>query len=280
MELSLKQKAENSYQNLYDLISTQFYNNVDKVLKYRTFLEDLLTFIISTYPNFDKTDLNSKISFLKKNNILNKEHAFYAHNIRKTGNKAAHRLNFVISNIEEKACLYCLLNVFKYLTNEPIPQNIFDYYSPYIEDIKYYLNNLELELKKSSKETYSFYGIIEEINIPKNIDEVNHFTIKVDTDDFDYVDVKIWDNVNYKGMGSNLTLLSKILRVGDKLYFDNLLKYNDIPNTFFTTFDTLVVLNPDYLLEVTELSNYRIYNDFAYKNRLDKYELYFVDNFL
>lgn len=279
MELSLKQKAENSYQNLYDLISTQFYNNVDKVLKYRAFLEDLLTFIISTYPNFDKTDLNSKISFLKKNNILNKEHAFYAHNIRKTGNKAAHRLNFVISNIEEKACLYCLLNVFKYLTKEPIPQNIFDYYSPYIEDIKYYLNNLELELKKSSKDTYSFYGIIEEINIPKNIDEVNHFTIKVDTDDFDYVDVKIWDNVNYKGMGSNLTLLSKILRVGDKLYFDNLLKYNDIPNTFFTTFDTLVVLNPDYLLEVTELSNYRIDNDFAYKNRLDKYELYFVDNF-
>ena len=57
------------------------------------------------------------------------------------------------------------------------------------------------------------------------------------------------------------------------------MKYNDIPNTFFTTFDTLVVLNPDYLLEVTELSNYRIDNDFAYKNRLDKYELYFVDNF-
>lgn len=125
--------------------------------------------------------------------------------------------------------------------------------------------------RPKTQETQDLKGIITNIQRSKEGHRVN---VTMDTDDWEIVSVRFENNQNNNGLGNDLTEIADLALPYMTLLVTAVTPSSSTENAFSTTFNSLIVLEPDYLIEVKELAECcqnKGYNDGLFlASRFDK----------
>jgi len=257
--------------HLYEKIIENI-NNInyrETIINYRIILEELFKNLTSDeIGTFSSLHNMSQFIFTKypiPYDIIDTTNA-----IRIFANKVAHNYNYNLTNIDVLWATFSLAKIIQFFSGQPIPQEIQNFYSNYIQIIQ----NEDINKKKKEK-----------TNIPKNITSIeslkavvikynkqedksviqahtyedteiieihchNHKKWKTSQQKQSKTEKKEWENSNFLPDFSNITTY---IMPHQTLLFLNL--YIDKQNIYNTSINSIIVVEPDYILPVKDIAS-------------------------
>lgn len=261
------------FDRIQEAIENESLKPKERIPKYRSILDDLfkaLTVDASQY----LSSLNARSIFIFNEFETPKNIVDNTDSLRKFANKVIHETEFQPSDVDDKKCVFQLAEVISYFSQEPIPSKVYVYYQSSIEEI-----SRKIAFKRPSLPTYDFFAVVEDIYIPYGDIEGKFCVLTCNTDNLGVIKLKLWNNKNENGFGSDLSVFGKIVEPYQNIYVTNVKQYNGKEDEFFTTEKSYVVLEPDYLIDAKELSECRQFNNKTFGNYEDNPLLYILNRF-
>ncbi|NMC58223.1 MAG: hypothetical protein GYA51_02325, partial [Candidatus Methanofastidiosa archaeon] len=194
--------------------------------------------------------------------------------LRKFANQVVHETEFQPTELDDKKCVYQLAEVISYFSREFIPVKIKEYYQSSLNEI-----TKKTEFNRPILQIYDFYAVVEDIFIPFGENEGKFCVLTCNTDSLGVIKLKLWNNKNENGFGSDLSVFGKIVERYQNIYVTNVKQYKDKKDEFYTTDKSYVVLEPDYLIDAKELSECRQFNNSTFGRYEDNPLLYILNRF-
>jgi DNA replication ATP-dependent helicase Dna2 len=245
----------------------------ERIPKFRTILDDLFKALTSDV-NQHFSDLHNRSVFVFMEYEVPENIQKNVNFIRIIGNKVVHESSFKPSELDERRCLYRISIVLEYFSKLEIPEEISSIYSSDMDKIIY-----EEPSIKTQRQTYDFYGVIESISFLKNDQNSKLCIISCQTDSLGPIKLKLWNNKNDSGFGSDLTPFGKIAKPYQYFYISDVEKYVDKENEYFAKDRSRLVLEPDYIIDAKELSECRQRSETGFNRYEDNPLLYILSRF-
>ena len=245
----------------------------EKIPKYRSILDDLFKALTIDAKQYI-SGLNARSIYIFNEYETPKNIVDNTHALRKFANQVVHETEFQPTELDDKKSVYQLAEVISHFSKETIPVKIKEYYQSSIDDI-----TKKTSFTRPILPTYDFYAVIEDVFIPFGEIEGKFCVLTCNTDSLGVIKLKLWNNKNENGFGSDLSGFGKIVEPYQNIYVTNVKQYKDKEDEFYTTDKSYVVLEPDYLIDAKELSECRQFNNKSFGKYEDNPLLYILNRF-
>lgn len=268
-----KQLGRLFFERLFEILSSVTLTPKEKIPKYRTILDDLFK-ALTADSNQLFSDLFARTSFVMKEYEIPSNIKDATHSLRVLANKVVHESEFNPEKMDDIKSVYQLSEVLQYFSRENIPIRISDYYKNDIGKIK-----KDSQIKKAKLPTYDFLAVVEDVYMPKGEQTGRFCVLTCNTDDHGIIKLKLWNNKNESGFGSDLSIFGKMVEPYQTIYVTGIKQDKDRENEFSTTKDSFVVLEPDYLIDAKELAGCRQFSGNTSTHYEDNPLLYILSRF-
>lgn len=256
-----------------EVITNSSLNPKEKIPKYRSILDDLFK-ALTVDANQHISGLNARSIYIFREHEIPKNIVDSTHELRKFANRVVHETEFQPKDIDDQRSVYQLAEVVSCFSKLTIPEKISNYYQEAINEIK-----KKVTFRRPALPTYDFFSVIEDIFIPYGEIEGKFCVLTCNTDNLGVIKLKLWNNKNENGFGSDLSVFGKIAEPYQNMYVTNVKQYKDKEDEFYTTDKSYIVLEPDYLIDAKELSECRQFNNKAFGKYEDNPLLYILSRF-
>lgn len=261
------------FERIQETIENKSLKPKEKIPKYRSILDDLFKALtVDAKQYFSGLHARSIYifnEFESPKNIVDNTHA-----LRKFANRVVHETEFQPTELDDKKCVYQLAEVISHFSQVVIPLKIKEYYQSSLDEI-----TQKTTFRKPILPTYDFYAVVEDVFIPFGEVEGKFCVLTCNTDNLGVIKLKLWNNKNENGFGSDLSVFGKIVELYQNIYVTNVKQYKDKENEFYTTDKSYIVLEPDYLIDAKELSECRQFNNKTFGKYEDNPLLYILNRF-
>ena len=268
-----KQLGKLYFERLEDYISNSNFTSKERIPKYRSILDDLfkaLTIDAKVYLN----GLNARSIYISQEHEIPKHILRYTNSLRIFANKVVHETELIPSEIDDKRTVFQLTEILKYYSNLEIPEKILAFYKESLEEIK-----KDFYVKKPLQPVYEFFAVVLDVYIPIGENANKLCILTCSTDNLGDIKLKLWNNKNESGFGSDLASLGKIVERYQNIYVSEVHKNSDKEDEYSATERSLLVLEPDYLLDAKELSECRQFSPKAAGQYEDNPLLFILNRF-
>ncbi|MBV6439128.1 MAG: RecBCD enzyme subunit RecD [Saprospiraceae bacterium] len=236
------------YENIENILRTGGLSEKERIPKYRTVLESLFKQLTSDEKRY-LDGLNARIVFITTEYNTPPDIKNLAHHLRTFANDVVHNMEIQVNPADDARCLYALATVVAHFSQTQIPDLIRRSYEPWQADFA-----AELQRPRKKTPVFSFRAIVRDIYVPKEVHSRKHCAIVCDTDELGTINIKFWDNRKEDGFGSDLSGVHAFLWPYCNIYITDVKPYANRPGEYHATESTLLVLEPDYLIEAKELA--------------------------
>lgn len=236
------------YENVENILRSQGLTEKERIPKYRSCLESLFRDLTSDEKRY-LDSLHSRIVFITTEYNIPSEIKDLAHHLRIFANKVVHETNFPASPSDDARCLYALATLIAHFAQTEVPDFIRKSYEAYQNGFA-----AEFERPKQKMPTHSFRAIVRDIYVPEAGQFPKFCAVVCDTDELGTITIKFWDNKKDDGFGSDLSSVHEFLEPYCNLYITEVRPNANRDGEYSATDKTLLVLEPDYLLEAKELA--------------------------
>jgi DNA replication ATP-dependent helicase Dna2 len=236
------------YENVESILRSQGLTEKERIPKYRSCLESLFRELTSDEKRY-LDSLHSRIVFITTEYNTPLDIKNLAHHLRIFANNVVHETKFPASPSDDARCLYALATVIAHFSQTEIPELIrksFEAYQSGFASV--------LERPKQKIPTHSFRAIVRDIYVPEPGQLKNYCTVVCDTDELGTITIKFSDNKKEDGFGSDLSSVHEFLQPYCNLYITEVRPNPNRDGEYSATDKTLLILEPDYLLEAKELA--------------------------
>lgn len=268
-----KQLGQLLYDRIFEILSNSKLSPKERIPKYRTILDDIFK-ALTADSNQMFSDLFARTTYVFKEYEIPSEIKNYVHSLRKYANNVVHESEFIPEVKDEKKCVYELSEIIKHFSKSPIPAQITNFFSDALSEIK-----KAAPVKRIKLPTYDFYAVVEDIFLPFGDMEDRFCTLTCNTDELGIIRLKLWNNKNESGFGSDLAVFGKMVERYQTIYVSKVRQNTEKEDEFSATNESYVVLEPDYLVDAKELSECRQFSFTAAIRYEDNPLLYILSRF-
>lgn len=261
------------FDQILETIENKSLKPKEKIPKFRSILDDLFKALTADAEQY-MSGLHARSIYIFNKHEIPKNIIDNTHALRKFANQVVHETEFQPTELDDKKSVYQLAEVLSHFSKETIPIKIKEYYQASIDEI-----TKKISFKRPILPTYNFYAVIEDVFIPFGEIEGKFCVLTCNTDSLGVIKLKLWNNKNENGFGSDLSVFGKIVERYQNIYVTNVKQYKDKEDEFYTTDKSFVVLEPDYLIDAKELSECRQFNNKSFGNYEDNPLLYILNRF-
>lgn len=236
------------YENIETILRTPGLTEKERIPKYRTTLESLFRELVKDETRY-LDGLNARIVFITTEYNTPRHIKNLAHHLRTFANAVIHEAEFSANPSDDARCLYALATVIAHFSGTEIPELIRNSFESYQQEFA-----AVFERPKQSVPTQSFRAIVRDIHVPMEKQSRKHCSIVCDTDELGTITLKFWDNKRPDGFGSDLSGVHEFLQPYANIYITEVKPNPNRTGEYFATEKSLLVLEPDYLLEAKELA--------------------------
>lgn len=247
-----KQQGERFFEDIREVLNNKRLTDKERIPRYRTILEDVykeLTKESSTYLG----NLFARMVFVFNEYAISGSIRFKSHGVRISANKVVHDSKFRPSPMDGLKCLYQLSEVIGYFAQIEVPIDIMDIFKANIPTFEKAETNFQ---SRPPLPTNDFYAVVEDVYVPENSNQ-EYCVLTCHTDEWGRIKVRLSNKKDKNGFGSDPTYISEIISPYQNTYLTKVSQHPEKKNEFFTTKESLVVLEPDYLVGATDLSGCR-----------------------
>ncbi|MBN1188099.1 MAG: AAA family ATPase [Bacteroidales bacterium] len=268
-----KQLGQIFFERLFEILSNDKLSPKERIPKYRTLLDDLFKALTSD-SNQLFSDLFSRSTYIFKEFNIPPDIKEATHSLRILANKVIHESDYKTSQKDDIRCVYQIANVIHNFSKVIIPNEISDYYKNHLNDLR-----KTVFKKKQRLPSYDFYAVIESIYMPQGNQEGKFCVLVCSTDELGIIKLKLWNNKDENGFGSNLADFGMIAEPFQTIYITKVEQSKNTSEDYFATKESLLILEPDYLIDAKELSECRQYSSEAVTRYEDNPLLYLLGRF-
>ncbi len=246
-----KQAGELLFERIEEVLIREGLTEKERIPKYRIILEDLfneLTKDVRRHLN----GLFAKTSFIFKEYDVPDAVIDKVHNLRIHANKVVHDSSISPRQMDEVRCLFQLAESISYFAKLPVPEEVKKHYADHLSRIQ-----ASEKVQRPIKPSYEFHAVVENVFVPDGEHKGRYCVLTCNTDDLGLIKLKLWNNKKADGFGSDLAVFGNLVEPYQNIYVTEVKKYQDEEDEFYATPQSLLVLEPDYLIDAKELSNCR-----------------------
>lgn len=239
------------YDKLLEAILNQRITPKERIPKYRTILDELFKNLTSDSGIFF-SDLFSRTSFIFESEKTPREFRNKINELRTFSNKVVHEPDCMPGSDDDERCALLLSEVIQFFSDSPPGEKIRKYTE------KAPLRTSEEPVRqRPTAERFSFFAVIEGILIPQGNNSQKFCVLTLNTEELGNIKLKLWNNKNAEGFGSDLTPFGKLAEKYQRIFITEVRKFPNAEDEYFATEYSLIVLEPDYLIDAKELSECR-----------------------
>ncbi len=261
------------FDRIVEVVSNERLTPKERIPKLRTILDELFK-ALTTDSKVLLSSLSSRSIYIFREFDVPKDIEYKTDSLRKLANKVVHESEIIPNKKDEVRSLYHLSEVISYFSKEPIPENILNIYKPFLDEIL-----KSPAIKKDIRPSYDFYAIVESVYFPQNEAAGKFCTLTCNTDELGVIRLKLWNNKKDNGFGSDLSVFGKLVEPYQNIYVTNVKQVADKENDYYATDQSLIILEPDYLLDAKELSECRQFNSSSFGRYEDNPLLFILNRF-
>jgi DNA replication ATP-dependent helicase Dna2 len=236
------------YESIENILQTGGLTEKERIPKYRTILESLFRQLTSDEKRY-LDGLYARIVFITTEYNTPPEVKDLAHYLRQFANDVVHKMDASTSPSDDARCLYALAAVVAHFSHTDIPELIRQSYAPFQAEF-----NAVFQRPKPKRPTYNFRAIVRDVRTFPETGGKRHCAIVCDTDELGTISISFWDNKQADGFGSDLSGVHTFLRPYCTIYITAVKPHANRDAEYRATESTLLVLEPDYLIEAKELA--------------------------
>lgn len=258
-----KQLGRLLFERLFEVLSNEKFTESERIPKYRTILDDLFK-ALTADSNQYFSNLFARETYIFKEYQVPIDIVNSTRSLRIYANKVVHESGIKPQKIDDQRCVYQLSEGLSYFSNIPAPQKISDFYKPALKYIK-----SSFQIKKEKRPVYDFFAVVEDIYIPKDDNKGKFCILACNTENLGSIKLKLKNRKNESGFGSNLAMFGEMVDPFQTIYVTEVEQVKDKNDEFEATERSLLVLEPDYLIDAKELSECRqfsISNSYHYED--------------
>lgn len=268
-----KQLGQLLYDRIIEILSNTKLSPKERIPKYRTILDDIFK-ALTADSNQMFGDLFARTTFIFREYETIPEIKDHVHSLRKYSNRVVHESDCIPETKDEKKCVYQLSEIIKYFSKSPIPFQLNDFYKDALSKIK-----KDVPLIRKKLPAYDFFAVVEDIYLPHGEMKGKFCILTCNTDELGTIKLKMWDNRSETGFGSNLAVFGEFVERYQTIYVTKAVQKTEKKDEFSTTKESLVVLEPDYLIDAKELSDCRQFSMNTTMRYEDNPQLYILSRF-
>lgn len=247
-----KQHGERLFEDVKEILKDRRLTDKERIPRYRTILEDLYNELTKD-SSVHLGNLFARIVYIYNEYKIPGKINFKSNGVRILANDVVHKSKFHPTEFDGQKCLYQLSVVIGHFAQIDIPPNIQSVYAAHIPAFE----KLETDFKnRPPLPTNNFYAVVESYYTPDD-PNLNYCILICQTDELGKIEVRLSNKKDEHGFGSDLTYISDIISPYQNIYLTAVSKRPNKEASFFTTKESFIVLEPDYLIGATDLAGCR-----------------------
>ncbi|WP_282782608.1 AAA domain-containing protein [Phaeodactylibacter xiamenensis] len=250
MENTTQQDGHLLFEQINELVNNEKLTPKERIPKYRTVLEDLFQLLTQDAPTH-LTGLFAKTTYYFREYEPSEQVINHVHELRKFGNQVVHNSSLIPTAKDDLRCLYYLCESIASLSKVSVPEGLKVLY----KNDEASFSKFTTKKKVWNNEKYEFRAVVEHVYIPDN-DGVGKFPCIVycNTEEYGELQLKLWNNKNENDFGTDFREFAYLLQPYRTIYVTEVIKYDDKEDEFFASRESLLTLEPDYLVDAKELA--------------------------
>ncbi len=241
-------QAKALYEHIELILRSDGLTEKERIPKYRSVLDSLFKDLVSDEKRY-LDGLNARIIFITTEYKTLNDIKNLAHHLRIFANSVVHEIDFPSNKVDDARCIYALSTVVAHFSGTEIPISIRQSYEPFQESFASVLSR-----PKPKTPSFHFRAVVRDIFVPKETEGNKFCSIVCDTDEMGVITIKFWNNKNENGFGSDLSNVYEFLRPYSNIYITEVKPIPNREDEYKATEKTLLILEPDYLVEAKELA--------------------------
>lgn len=237
------------FEKIEEILQQPGLTEKERIPKYRTVLEELFRALTQDAGRYF-SNLSARSTYIIKEYEVPRHIANAVNQLRKYANRVVHEEGMEVAAEDDARCLYLISQAIGYFAKLSVPailQKSFEYYQDSFRE--------ERKEKKAPLPSYDFKVIVRDIFVPPGEAGKKYCVLTCDTDEFETITIKFWNNKNEKGFGSDLTGIAGLVYPYATIYVTEVKPYPEKEGEFYASDRSLVVLEPDYLIDAKELAD-------------------------
>jgi len=261
------------YDRLAEILSNEKLTPSERIPKYRTVLDDLFK-VLTGDSNRLMTNLFARVTFVFTEHTVPKLIMDATHSLRTYGNRIVYESAAAPGAADDARCVYEATQVIQYFSQEHPPDILVRFYTPHLGAFK--MANAAVRSKPALKD---IFAVVTDVFLPRDEGAGTFCVLTCDTDTHGSIKVTIRNNRNEKGFGGNPAAIGGIIEPFQNVYFSEITAARGKEDDFSTLPGSLVVLEPDYLIDAKELAECRQFSSRSPMRYEDNPLLYILNRF-
>ena len=241
----------------------------ERIPKYRSVLEELFQLLTRDAPTH-LGNLFARQVYLSKEYAVAPHILDAMHRLRKTGNTVVHQSQSEPTQLDDQRCAYQLAECIAFFSKTEVPVSLASYYADQLDTLT---REEPSRPERRRAEEITFRAVVTEILLPQGT-ATEHLPARLilETEEQGTLHFKLWNRIQEDGSGRDLRRFAHLVQPYQTIYVERAVADLDRPGEYFAAERTLLVLEPDYLIDAKALANCR-------QMRGDTPLLYLYDHF-
>lgn len=237
--------GQSLFERVVEIVENLNLTPLERIPKFRAVLEGLFKELTKDENQFfSNQNARESYHFLTYTNTP-KQLQRDIKSLRIFSNKVVHETDIKPEAKDEQVCLKTISEAVAYFSKAEIP-----------DQLKMLTQNVQATFRQTQykkQETISVTAIVEDIYIPQGESQQKYCVLKCEAEDLGLISLLFWNN-RENGFGSDLTEVAQLVWKFATIYVTDIRQDNEDKQKYHTTIKTLVVLEPDYLIDVKEIA--------------------------
>lgn len=248
MQFISQQTAQSLFEQVEEALENSALQPAERIPKYRRILEYLFNELTADVKRYIG-NVHAKMTFVFGEYQTPKHIQTEAHCLRKTANDVLHKGQKTPPSVSDDLnCLRALCLTISYFGKTNVP----------IEISRYYQNHkgsFTFGKTENLSPLHSFTAIVHDVYRPPNNVLANFCILTCETDDFGTVELHCYDHRQDAIYAADLSTIATILQPYSTIFIHKFKQHAEKKKQFNSISSSIIVLEPDYLMEVREVSN-------------------------
>ncbi len=236
------------FERVTEILNREGLSPQERIPRYRTVLEELFKALTEDVPRHF-SNLSARSAFVFDNSEVPKPVADAANQLRRFANRVVHEEQQEVSALDDARCLYQLCTNIHHFSRVDVPAFLHKSYAHYQPD-----QDAQRKSHRPPLPSYACKAVVKDIHVPPGEAADKFCILCCETDELGLINIKFWNNRKADGTGSDLTGIAELVRPYDTIYVTEVKPYPNQDGEYYATERSLVVLEPDFLVEAKELA--------------------------
>jgi DNA replication ATP-dependent helicase Dna2 len=239
------QTAQSLFEQVEETLENDALKPAERIPKYRIILEALINELTADVKRHFG-GLHAKEAFIFGENSVPKEIQREISGVRKMGNKVLHE-NRDPSVSDDLNCFRALCRAIAHFGKTDIPTKLSQRYQNH-------KGSFAFETIGKPSPFHSFTAIVHDVYRSKTNGLTDLCILTCETDDFGTVELHCYDHRQDNALAADLSLIANVLQPYSTIFIEKFKQHADKKAQFNSTPASIIVLEPDYLMEAKDVS--------------------------